>query len=127
MNQAFISSLSLESLFSISDLSTATGYRYIKIIDDILTPLKISFWQYEKGMGSLNESELKIFQIFLEIVRRHNVKFAKKQLIQELKNHGYNIETNQQNHRTNYNRTGNNEQSKHTTKDSNFYDSLLGI
>jgi hypothetical protein len=54
MSQIFINSLSLDSLFSINDLSMATGYRYIKTIDDILAPLNIDLWRYEKGMGSLN-------------------------------------------------------------------------
>ena len=127
MNQIFISSLSLENLFSSNDLSPATGYRYIKIIDDILAPLQANFWQYEKGMASLNESELKIFQIFLETVRKHNVKFAKKQLIQELRNNGYTIEQNNQQNRTNYNKgTARNEQSN-TTKQPNFYETLLGL
>ena len=92
MNQIFISSLSFENLFSINGLSTATGYRYIKMIDDILQPLNVEFWRYEKGMGSLNEDELNVFKIFILLVEKHTVKFAKKQLIQELKNHGYTIE-----------------------------------
>ena len=46
MSQIFISSLSLENLFSINGLSTATGYRYIKTIDDILSPLNIDLWRY---------------------------------------------------------------------------------
>jgi soluble P-type ATPase len=127
MNQIFISSLSLDNLFSINDISTATGYRYLKMIDDILKPFNTDYWRYEKGMGSLNEDELNVFNIFINLVKKHTVKFAKKQLIQELKKHGYNIETNQQNHRTNYNKgTARNEQSN-TTKQSNFYDTLLGL
>ena len=130
MSQIFISSLSLENLFSINGLSTATGYRYIKTIDDILSPLNIDLWRYEKGMGSLNESELEVFKIFLILVQKHTIKFAKKQLITELKNNGYTIETNQQNRQSNrqsnYQSTGNNEQSN-PAKSSTFYDSLLGI
>ena len=130
MSQIFISSLSLENLFSINGLSTATGYRYIKTIDDILSPLNIDLWRYEKGMGSLNELELEVFKIFLILVQKHTIKFAKKQLITELKNNGYTIETNQQNRQSNrqsnYQSTGNNEQSN-PAKSSTFYDSLLGI
>ncbi|CUR36192.1 hypothetical protein PL9214830004 [Planktothrix tepida PCC 9214] len=126
MNQVFISSLSFENLFSINGLSTATGYRYVKMIDDILQPLNVEFWRYEKGMGSLNEDELNVFKIFILLVEKHTVKFAKKQLIQELKNNGYNIETNPKSNGTNYRGTARNEQ-QNTQSKSNFYDSLLGI
>ena len=130
MTHIFINSLTLDSLFSINDLSMATGYRYVKTIDDILSPLNIDLWRYEKGMGSLNELELEVFKIFLTLVQNHTIKFAKKQLITELKNNGYTIETNQQNRQSNrqsnYQSTGNSEQSN-PAKSSTFYDSLLGI
>ena len=130
MSQIFINSLTLESLFSINDLSAATGYRYIKTIDDILSPLNIDLWRYEKGMGSLNESELEVFKIFLTLVQKHTIKFAKKQLIKELQNNGYTIETNQQNRQSNRqsNHAGNqNDAQSNPAKSPNFYDSLLGI
>jgi len=130
MNQIFINSLTLDSLFSINDLSVATGYRYIKTIDDILSPLNIDLWRYERGMGSLNESELEVFKIFLTLVQNHTIKFAKKQLIKELQNNGYTIETNQQNRQSNRqsNYTGNqNDAQSNPAKPPNFYDSLLGI
>ena len=131
MTHIFINSLTLDSLFSINGLSTATGYRYIKTIDDILSPLKIDLWRYEKGMGSLNELELEVFKIFLILVQNHSIKFAKKQLITELQNNGYNIETNQQNRQSkrqsDYSGNPNCEQSNPATKSPNFYDSLLGI
>ena len=126
MTNIFINSLTLDSLFSINDLSMATGYRYIKTIDDILSPLNIDLWRYEKGMGSLNELELEVFKIFLTLVQNHSIKFAKKQLITELKNNGYNIETNQQNRQSKYSGNATHEQSN-TAKSPNFYDSLLGI
>lgn len=130
MSQIFINSLTLDSLFSINDLSPSTGYRYIKTIDDILAPLDSDLWRYEKGMGSLNEQELGVFKIFLTLVQKHTIKFAKKQLITELKNNGYTIPEDTQNHRTNhrtnYQSTGKNEQSN-PAKSTAFYDSLLGI
>jgi hypothetical protein len=130
MSQIFINSLTLESLFSINGLSPATGYRYIKTIDDILSPLNIDLWRYEKGMGSLNELELEVFKIFLTLVQKHTIKFAKKQLIKELQNNGYTIETNQQNRQSNRqsNNTRNqNDAQSNPAKPPNFYDSLLGI
>lgn len=127
MNQIFISSLSFENLFSINGLSTATGYRYIKMIDDILQPLNVEFWRYEKGMGSLNEDELNVFKIFILLVEKHTVKFAKKQLIQELKNHGYTIEQNQQNRNATYQQSRGNDEQSNTQKQPNFYDTLLGL
>lgn len=130
MNQIFINSLTLDSIFSINDLSPATGYRYIKTIDSILTPLDSDLWRYERGMGSLNESELEVFKIFLTLVQKHTIKFAKKQLIKELQNNGYTIETNQQNRQSNRqsNHSGNqNDVQSNPAKSPNFYDSLLGI
>ena len=130
MTHIFINSLTLDSLFSINDLSIATGYRYIKLIDDILSPLNTDLWCYEKGMGSLNESELKVFKIFLTLVQNHTIKFAKKQLIKELKNHGFTIETNQQNRQSNQqsnNSRNQNDAQSNPAKSPNFYDSLLGI
>jgi hypothetical protein len=130
MNQIFINSLTLDSIFSINDLSPATGYRYIKTIDSILTPLDSDLWRYERGMGSLNESELEVFKIFLTLVQNHTIKFAKKQLIKELQNNGYTIETNQQNRQSNRqsNHSGNqNDVQSNPAKSPNFYDSLLGI
>ncbi|MFM6395647.1 MAG: hypothetical protein ACKPFF_03090, partial [Planktothrix sp.] len=61
------------------------------------------------------------------IAKEHSPQFAEKQIIKELEKHGYKID---KNNGTNYRRnntTGQNNEPKNTTKQSNFYDSLLGL
>lgn len=114
----------LKTLFEALQLDKAKGYRYLKRISKILGDSE--YWQYENRDGALNNDGIKIFEIFTTIAKEHSPQFAEKQLIQELKNHGYTIPENSQNHRANYQQSrGNNEQSR--AKNSDFYDSLFGL
>ena len=131
--------LPLNTLFTALEINRATGYRYLKRISETLNNSNV--WMYESGDGSLNKEDIKIFELYIKLALEHNPKFAAKNLIQELKNHGYTIEKNQQNRQSNqqsnYQSTGNYEQSNqqstatneqsNSTKSSTFYDSLLGI
>jgi hypothetical protein len=120
--------LALETLFNALNINRATGYRYLNRISKVLVNSDV--WQYQSRDGSLDNDGIKIFEIFTGIAKEHSPQFAEKLLIKELKNHGYTIETNQQNRQSNRQSntkgTATNEQSN-PAKSPNFYDSLLGI
>jgi hypothetical protein len=121
--------LALDTLFNALNINRATGYRYLNRISKILVNSDV--WLYQSRDGSLDNDGIKIFEIFTDIAKEHSPQFAEKLLIKELKNHGFTIETNQQNRQSNRQSktkgTGNSEQSNPATKSPNFYDSLLGI
>ncbi|MBD2485884.1 hypothetical protein [Planktothrix sp. FACHB-1365] len=115
----------LKTLFEALELDKAKGYRYLKRISKILG--NTDYWKYKPRDGALNNDGIKIFELFTTIAKEHSPQFAEKQLIEELKNHGYNIPETNQNNRTNYNKgTARNEQ-PNSAKQPNFYDTLLGL
>lgn len=117
--------IGLETLFDALEVNRATGYRYLNRISKQLG--NCSFWRYQSRDGSLDNDGIKIFELFTTIAKEHSPQFAEKQLIKELIKHGYTIPENSQNHRANYQQSrGNNEQSN-TTKQPNFYETLLGL
>jgi hypothetical protein len=120
--------LALETLFNALNINRATGYRYLNRISKVLGNNDV--WQYQSRDGSLDNDGIKIFEIFTDIAKEHSPQFAEKLLIKELKNHGFTIETNQQNRQSNQqsnNSRNQNDAQSNPAKSPNFYDSLLGI